>query len=209
MIVVSSIHYINEPTQIALLDVHGRLFAEYWHAGHIAHRPGSLDIADVDGDGRKEIYAVGVNNARQRATLVILDPDTMSGASNEPRGFQLRGFDTDGALARVFFPRSSMNLAENQYNFAEGVFPGADGIVVSTVELYNSDDSPGIIHRLDLDLVLRDISFGDTFRSTHAKLVRQGAIDPITLEEELQMLWQQGIEVLRPGSDSIANGGCP
>ena len=206
-IFVASIHHIYEPTQIVLLDVDGTPVAEYWHSGHLAHRKENLALADLDGNGTKEIYAGGVNNARQSATLVVLDPDTMAGASRDPHGFQLEGFETDREVARVFFPRSSMNVSENQYNFVYGVFPSPGGIAVGTQELYGRVEKPGIVYELALDLTLRHIGLGDSFKATHEKYVRQGLITPTTLETELERLWQQGIRVLRAGATRVANDG--
>lgn len=199
VIFVAAIHHLYEPTQITLLEVDGRPTAEYWHSGHLGHWQENLAFADLDGNGIKEIYAGGVNNARRSATLVVLDPDTMAGASRDPHGFQLEGFETDREVARVFFPRSSMNLSENQYNVANGVFPGPGGIVVGTLELYGITERPGIIYELELDLTLRQIGLSDGFKAMHEKLIRQQVIAPTTLERELELLWQQGIRVLRAG----------
>jgi hypothetical protein len=78
-IVVSSAHFLQYPTQVALLSSNGQLEREYWHAGRFTE----LGIADLDGDGVNEIYLGGVNNARHQATLVVLDPDKFSGASTK------------------------------------------------------------------------------------------------------------------------------
>ena len=52
LIVVSSIHHEDQPCQVAILDRHGRVLAEYWHPGHLGH----MIQADLDGDGRNELH---------------------------------------------------------------------------------------------------------------------------------------------------------
>ena len=76
-IVVSSSHRLWDPHQIAILDSNGKLVSEYWHSGHLEH----LTLADLDGDGREEIIATGISNGYNQATLVVLDPDRVFGAS--------------------------------------------------------------------------------------------------------------------------------
>ena len=78
-IVVSSPHGLWYPNQIALLDSNGKLISEYWHSGHLEN----LTLADLDGDGREEIVATGISNGYRQATLVVLDPDRVFGASAE------------------------------------------------------------------------------------------------------------------------------
>ncbi|MGB8261688.1 MAG: hypothetical protein WCE75_15100 [Terracidiphilus sp.] len=70
-IVVSSEHSLQYPHQIAIVDRNGRTLSEYWHSGHLDH----LALADLDGDGRKEIVASGISNGYNQATLVALDPN--------------------------------------------------------------------------------------------------------------------------------------
>lgn len=91
-IVVSSQLWPWWPNQIAVLDAGGKLVSEYWHSGTLGH----LTVADLDGDGREEIVAAGVANGYDhRATLVVLDPDRVFGASNEVRPeFQIHGMGT-------------------------------------------------------------------------------------------------------------------
>ncbi|MGD8330773.1 MAG: hypothetical protein PVJ49_15185 [Acidobacteriota bacterium] len=197
-VITSNLHYISEPTQLAFLDADGRLISEYWHPGHIGQTEAALEVVDVDGDGRKEIYAAGTSNARRRAVLVILDPYTMGGTAEEPNGFQLKGLETGHEIARVFFPRSDMNLAGNQYNSGISVYPGASGVKVGTLELSGYPQQPALIYDLDVDLGLESIGLTDNFRKVHAELIAEGAIPDITLDEELARLTRQGIQISKP-----------
>ena len=68
------------PGQIAVIDSNGSTLADYWHSGGLH----DLIIADLEGNGKKEIIATGVAHGYDsQATLVVLDPDRVAGASNE------------------------------------------------------------------------------------------------------------------------------
>ena len=105
-IVVASNHCPRYPSQIALIDSHGKTISEYWHSGHLD----DFALADLDGDGRQQIIASGVANGYHQADLVVLDADRLSGASTEtaePR-FQLHGMGMAHERFRLLFPRSDL-----------------------------------------------------------------------------------------------------
>lgn len=198
VVVISSIHYLDEPTQIAVLSAEdGTLMSQYWHSGHIGHETMSLRIADVLGDGRKEIYAAGISNARKQATLVILDPDAASAASEEPAEYQVLGFPTGKEMARVFFPRSAANRLSDEYNGVVGVFPNGDSIRVSVAESFLPAAKPTVQYKLTPALELVDIGLSDRFRFWHRQLTRDMEAMSISSDDELKFLWREGIEVVR------------
>ena len=113
-IVVSSYHIPEYPSQIALVDANGKTVSEYWHSGHLDF----LTLADLDGDGREEIIAPGISNGYRQATLVVLDPDKVFGASTEAARpeIQLHGMGAAQEKLRLLFPRSDLNKALLMYN---------------------------------------------------------------------------------------------
>lgn len=117
-ILVASSHYLHAPSQIALLDAAGRVLHEYWHYGQLNH----LAMADLKGDGMSEIYAAGISNAWNAATLVVLDPETFGGAAQEPEHpeEQLLGFPPPQELARIILPRTCLNRERHSYNNISG-----------------------------------------------------------------------------------------
>lgn len=104
LIVVTSHHVSEYPNQVATLDTAGRTIAEYWHSGPLTE----MTTGDLDHDGKDELLLAGVNAARQQTTLILLDPEKMSGASVEPEGNprQLRGFTPGTEKAVVLLPLS-------------------------------------------------------------------------------------------------------
>ena len=95
-IVVSSKHFLYYPSQVVLLSPEGAIVREYWHSGGFSE----VLVEDLEGNGNRNILLAGVNNQSKAATLVVLNPDTMSGASVEEKPeYQLQGFSrgTEGA----------------------------------------------------------------------------------------------------------------
>lgn len=116
-IVVASVHdpWWSWPAQIAILDSGGKTISEYWHSGSLAF----VTLADLDGDGKEEIIATGSSEYERQATLVVLDPDRVFGASKEEQPeFQIHGMGAAQEKLRLLFPRSDFNRASFQFNFA-------------------------------------------------------------------------------------------
>ncbi len=199
VLVAASSHYSDEPTQIALLRADdGVLISDYWHSGHLGGERAALRLADLNGDGVAEIYAAGVSNSRNQATLVVLDPDAMQGASKEPKEKQLLGFETDVELARVFFPQSTLNKrTNNSYNVAIGVYPNGETLRVGIGEDYMSENVPTVHYDLNSEYELVQINPSDLFETMHEELYREDASvgRPI---EELGRLRREGVDVVMP-----------
>src|SRR5205085_485358 len=103
-IVVTSVHYTWYPSQVAVLTPGGKLAGEYWHSGGLPQ----LAVADLDQDGRDEIYLAGINNARHAATLLVLDPQNLRGVTHEEDpAYQLLDQPPVPPRARLFFPPAS------------------------------------------------------------------------------------------------------
>ncbi len=103
------------PSQIALVNADGKTISEYWHSGGLSY----MELADLDGNGKEEIIATGISEYDHQATLVVLDPDRVFGASTEVQPeFQIHGMGAAQERMRLLFPRSDMNRALFQYNLA-------------------------------------------------------------------------------------------
>jgi hypothetical protein len=156
-------HHEWYPTQVALLDRRGRLVREYWHSGVLAQ----LKFADLDHNGRPEIYAAGVNNAAGQATLVKLDPDTIGGASQEPDTYQLEGFAVGREVARFLFPRSCLTRVMAKYNIAHNLRATSDGLTVQVDQAAYSGEEPVITYELTPALTVRTMGITDTYLVLH------------------------------------------
>jgi hypothetical protein len=178
-IVVASIHEIWWPSQIAMLDGNGKLISEYWHSGALNF----LTLADLDGDGREEILAAGISEYDHQATLVVLDPDKVFGASTEERPeYQIHGMGAAQERMRLLFPRSDLNRAMYQFNMAMDpkVEPGSIRLTVA-----ECITPLGCHIWYEFDKTFRLIAAyagGDEFRSAHARFY--GSAHPLSAEEQ-------------------------
>ena len=170
-IVVSSIHDPWWPNQIAMLDSNGKTISEYWHSGHLDH----LALADLDGDGRQEIVATGISNGYHQATLIVLDPDRISGASLEAARpeLQIYGMGIAHERLRLLFPRSDLNKALFVYNAAGEAAVAKGSIEISVKECLQP---PGCLmwYQFDRQFHLLTAYADEGFRSTHAQFYAKG-----------------------------------
>lgn len=169
-IVVDSAHDIWWPNQIAILDSNGRLLSEYWHSGRLDY----MTLADLDGDGKQEIVAAGINNGYHQATLVVLDPDQVSGASAEVRPqFQIHGMGIARERLRLLFPRSDLNRALFTYNGATEPMVDHGGIRLSVRECMTPLGCD-VWYEFDKRVHLMSAYPGEEFRSAHARFYQNG-----------------------------------
>ncbi len=173
-IVVASIHDTWWPSQIAILDPNGKTISEYWHSGGLPY----MVLADLQGDGKEEIVATGVANGYDhQATLVVLDPDRVFGASSEVRPeFQIHGMGLAQERLRLLFPRSDLNRALFQFNLAmDPSFTHSD--LRLTVAECITPLPPGcrIWYEFDKDFhLIAAYAGGDEFRSAHERFYQTG-----------------------------------
>lgn len=181
-IVVVSLHDTWWPSQIALLDSNGKTISEYWHSGGL----NSMVLADLDGDGREEIIAAGVSEYDHQATLVVLDPDRVFGASTEVRPeFQIHGMGVAQERLRLLFPRSDLNRALFQFNMA--MDPTVEhGSLRLTVAECITPLGCRIWYEFDKNFhLIAAYAGGDEFRSAHARFYQNGKdAHPQSAEEQ-------------------------
>ena len=182
-IVVSSIHDTWWPSQIAILDSNGKTISEYWHSGGL----GYMVLADLDGDGREEIIATGISNGYDhQATLVVLDPDRVFGASTEVRPeFQIHGLGVAQERLRLLFPRSDLNRALYQFNMA--MDPTVEhGSLRLTVAECITPLGCRIWYEFDKNFrLIAAYAGGDEFCSAHARFYENSKdAHPLSAEEQ-------------------------
>lgn len=181
-IVVSSRHNPSYPNQIAILDSNGRLLSEYWHSGHLVH----LAVADLDGDGYEEIVATGISNGYRQATLVVLDPDRVFGASTEAARpeIQIHGMGAAQEKLRLLFPRSDLNKTLSVYNIGQETTIEHGRIRLSVRECLQLAGCL-IWYEFDRNFHLLSAYADDQFRAAHREFYLRSKDDhPFGAEEE-------------------------
>ncbi len=184
-IVVSNGHDPWWPNQIAILDSNGKTLSEYWHSGRLDH----MTLADLDGDGREEIIATGVSMGYHQATLVVLDPDRVFGASTEAArpDLQFHGMGVAQERLRLLFPRSDLNKALFTYNQAMEATVEHGSIRLTVRECLAP---PGCLvwYEFDKNVHLISAYAGDEFRSSHARFYQNGKdAHPFRAEEQAEL----------------------
>jgi hypothetical protein len=180
-IVLSSQNEPYYPDQIAVIDSNGKTISEYWHSGILNH----LALADLDGSGREEILASGISNGYDQATLVVLDPDRVFGASVEAARpeVQLHGMGFAQERVRLLFPRSDLNKSLSVYNAGQDMTI-ANGRVRLIVWECSLTPTCLILYEFDKDFNLRAVTPDDQFVSAHKQFfLNRKDNHPFTAEE--------------------------
>ena len=183
-IVVSSIHDPWWPNQIAVLDSNGKTISEYWHSGHLDH----LTLADLDGDGREEIVATGIANGYHQATLVVLDPDRLFGASTEAARpeLQIHGMGVAEERLRLLFARSDLNKTLSVYNAAQEAAIYNGRVRLSVAECLQPP-SCLMWYEFDKHFDLLTAYADEQFRTAHAQFYAKGKdAHPFSQEEQAE-----------------------
>lgn len=182
VVVVSSVHSVWYPNQVAVLSGDGSLLSEYWHSGQLD----LLEASDLNGDGVDEIYAGGTNNDYNQATLVVLDPNQLAGASRESErpDYQLLGFPAPRERARLLLARSCLVVSTAVRNVVQALNVQAGSILVTTGEF----EAGGILYRLDRNMKVMEVGATDGFAATHRSVRERGLIDHEFSAGEIQSL---------------------
>lgn len=183
-IVVMSRHEYYYPTQIAVVDSTGKTLSEYWHSGHLFH----FKLAKLA--GRDEIVASGISNGYLQATLLVLDPDHVSGASAETARpeVQIHGMGAPSERLRLLFPRSDLNRDLYRYNQALGAVISPSRLQIDVKECWLTvANGCTIIYGFDEQFNLLSAGAEDTFLNAHKEFYSKSKDDhPFSSNEEAQ-----------------------
>jgi hypothetical protein len=171
------------PSQVAVLDSNGKALSEYWHSGGLR----DMVVVGLDGNDREAIIATGVAHGYDsQATLVVLDPSRVFGASTEVRPeFQIHGMGVAQERLRLLFPRSDLNRESFQYNYGTGPTFQNGNLQLTVLECLAPIGCP-IRYEFDKDFhLIAAFSGSDGFRSAHDRFYQNGK-DAHTLSAEEQ-----------------------
>lgn len=181
-------HLMYYPNHVAVLDAKGNLRGEYFHSGHLRH----LLAEDLDQDGEPELILGGANVGRHQATLVVLDPRKVSGASVQPAGdpSAFKGFSKATEKVVVYFPRSCIGLHEDFDIVSQ--FRISENRISVVVQQGVNDRAPYyLIFELDWKLNLLGVVPSDTYAARHRELEAQGLLKHAYSVAEIDLLRSQ------------------
>jgi hypothetical protein len=164
-IAVVSFQYPQWPCQLALLDCRGRMIGEFWNSGQVK----DIAFQDLDGDGRDEMIAGGVNN-QYGPFVAVFDPNHVEGCSPQSGEFRSDTLPPGSEKYYLIFPRTDVSLARG--DIVEGVrdmgITGDKRIMVDTE--YN------LFFYFGFDLRCLSVDWGHGFMRKHNELVAEGKI---------------------------------
>lgn len=173
-VALSISHHRYHPSAVVLLTPRGEPAGEYWHSGHLT----ALRIGDLDGDGKVEICAAGTSNSTGEATLLLLDPGALGGASSESDpDYQLVNLAPAAEKRRVLFPRSCVNRATHVRNSAWEITGMPGEITVEVREGLSIAFWASIYYHFGHGMELRNVEFSDSFRISHQSLEKRRLLD--------------------------------
>jgi hypothetical protein len=164
----------RSPAFIARLDAQGKIIGEYWHYGLI----NTIYLMDVDGDGKKEMIACGVNDVGDdkdlgKPTIIVLDPLRIIGKkeASTTRGFGLPVSDAE--LYSIRLPLSEINHAVGNNAVVRSMRTGAN-----TLRFFSSTDVKGekyefeyifdhLLHAEDVKSTTRTLILNSELRQNH------------------------------------------
>jgi hypothetical protein len=183
------------PAQIAILDGKGALQREYWHSGGFL----SIEPADLDHDGQDELYAGGTNNARKRATLIVLDPEILEGASDESTNpdYQLLDHPPGKEVLRLLFPDSEVSRAAGFRPYVTGLDIQGDNVAMKILHGVSANASADVLYRLGPDGKVIWANLSDGYAQLQAQYAAGGWIrrKPDAASELARL---RAVETLRP-----------
>jgi len=188
-IVVSSRHHEDAPNQIAVLNGQGRLVGEYWHPGHLFQ----VGFADLDGDEKPKLLLGGVNNGAHAATLLVFDPDNVSGTATglSDARFGLRDLPAGTERAVVIFPRACLareGPTPEPYNRLIELKITKNRLhLVVTAGILTSDPRY-LIYQMDYGLNIHAVIASTAFQQTHLNWERSGFLNHALFPNEIDQL---------------------
>jgi hypothetical protein len=186
------------PGLLVRLDARsGNERGSYVHIGHLL----DMTVCDLDGDGRNELVACGVNNAYREACLVVLDPRAMAGHSPATPEYEPVNLAPGTEKAYIRIPRTLVGEAyalRAKYNIAFGVSASqaAHTISLALQDVWIISDrseetrTAWLGMQFGFDFRLKAITSGDDYDVVYDDLIRKGTIPAVPRNAYLKSFGQ-------------------
>ncbi|MGD2085483.1 MAG: hypothetical protein PVH61_04785 [Candidatus Aminicenantes bacterium] len=174
-IIVISIHRPMFPTQLVVLDLQGNIIGEYWNSGHF----NDLHFKDLNGDGRKEIIAAGMNNEYDKGCVVVFDSrDVRGGSPQKEPYYKCNELKPGSEKYYILFPRTDVDQDELAVGNCWRITALKSGHIWVTLKFNN------IFFEFNNDFELQgSIQTSHKFELLHQKAVKAGEITS-TLDDQ-------------------------
>ncbi len=183
-------HIRWSPSTILQVDDEGRILGQYGHRGHLY----ALCGTDLDGDGREELLAGGINNSSGWGTIVVLDQEHWNGASVELGETPPAGISDGSAMRFVtpHFPEPFRDCWTGRYLGVETLMVnrGPDGRPI--IDAAIAIDGCTVLLSLDQDLRPVKASINDAFRQRIAQWPPELRDRPNPADQQWLWRWLDG-----------------
>ncbi len=190
LVIVVAYHGSEHPAQVTALSLQGKVMGEYWHSGHLM----AGVVADLERDGREELYLAGILNSTRSATLVVLDPWELGGASKEPDpAFQLLGFAAGKEVARIILPESEVTRQTHEFPVATSVRERGGRIELRVRQAYAPSrkwKDVAVEYEFGPRLTLLGSRYSSTAASALERLFRESVLLPYDPAADLERMKQ-------------------
>ena len=202
IVAVVSVHYLEHPAQVAILSLQGEVLGEYWHSGYFY----TGAVADLENDGRDELYLAGISNANREATVVALDPRRLGGASieSDPR-YQLSGFRKAEEVARILLPATGFTRQTAEFPIPSRVQARDGRLVVGVLQSYSpryEKDTPEIEYQFGPRLVPLAWGYTTPVDPLIERLAAEGMMRSFDAGAEMERIGR--VRILAPWSEPPA-----
>jgi len=195
-IILNVYNALSFPSLAIVLGADGRVRGEYLHSGHLTW----LVVEDLEGNGKKELLATGINNGYRQGILAVLDPLDLAGASPQADtpAYLCRGVPAGREICYLRFPVDCLNRATEPYGTTGNIMATREFLYVASGCLLLPDcPSCGhVIFRFSRDLALQDVTADGGYALYHRCLEGKGLLDhpydPAELEDLRGVLYWNG-----------------
>jgi hypothetical protein len=164
--IVESFHAPDWPCQLAVLDSTGALIGEFWNSGYLR----AFTFHDLNGDGREEIVACGVNNEYRGGCLAVFDTRRISGGSPQSADYACSGVGPGSMLYYVITPLNEVSAANGHW------VAGFRNIEITANNWIRATTEDGLIAEFDFGLRCLQVYASNGYKSQHHDHVAAGKI---------------------------------
>lgn len=160
-------HKPDFPCQLGVLNRAGEPIGEYWNSGYFS----DIAFTDIDGDGREDILAAGLNNEYGKGCLAVFAPDRISGSSPQRlANYTCKNLAPGSERYYILFPRTDIDLLDYPVESILRID------LLNNRHLYLTALISRIFFELSPSLDVVYVHSSHRFQRQHAAAVREGKV---------------------------------
>jgi len=172
-------HKPDWPCQFVILDAAGRTKGEFWNSGYFT----DFATKDLNGDGREEVIACGVNNEYGKGFLAVFDPADVAGCSPQlqPK-FRCADLRPGSEKYYILTPRTDVDIHEHPVDTIEAMFVNKNQEILARTSL------SGLYYEFGFAMDLHRVRSTHFFQLKHQKAVDAGLVKSVLNDDYFNKL---------------------